>query len=182
MYRLHGAEYMVVVEIHWGPGPRGARMVSWTGVHGWSRPAALRPSSHLTCLRVHEWHRQQSTFDIPVFLSRNYERERAYSWSLYKTKMARHDVLVFVVAVSHNIPAVFFLLLSSGENKSGARTDWMCEVQDRSMRWFDIYWTLERGVWKKEKRRRRKMLQLTITATTTTRHMIIFVIPSPPAS
>lgn len=66
------------------------------------------------------------------------ERERAYSWSLYKTKMARHDVLVFVVAVSHNIPAVFFLLLSSGENKSGARTDWMCEVQDRSMRWLDI--------------------------------------------
>lgn len=30
MYRLHGAEYMVVVEIHWGPSPRGARMVSWS--------------------------------------------------------------------------------------------------------------------------------------------------------
>lgn len=67
-------------------------------------------------------------------------REREYSWSLYKTKMARHDVLVFVVAVSHNIPPVLiFLLLSSGENKSGARTDWMREVQDRCMRWLDIY-------------------------------------------
>lgn len=75
----------------------------------------LRPCVHLHISPASEY-MSGTVNKVPLifqYSSAAITRGREYSWSLYKTKMARHDVLVFVVAVSHNIPAVFsfFFLL-----------------------------------------------------------------------